>query len=265
MTEKNTSKNVFKKGIFMPFIVLGDPNYESSLEIAKTLINNNAHGLELGFAFSDPVADGPSVQKANRRALKSGITTEKAFSLIERIKKLSSIPISIMVSFNIVFNYGVDEFYRRCKISGVDAVLCPELPLEEAEEVIRFADKHAINQVFIVSPTTSEARIRKIDRLCGGYIYLVSLSGTTGAREHLNSNLSSLINRVKRNTNKPVYVGFGVSMPEHVSGILRAGADGAICGSRFCEILEEGTGLKEKKEKIAALCSRMAGALPKNI
>ncbi|MFO8015869.1 MAG: tryptophan synthase subunit alpha [Candidatus Woesearchaeota archaeon] len=259
------SKNVFRKCIFMPFLVLGDPDYESSFELVKTLIENKADGLELGFAFSDPIADGPAVQKANRRALERGMTTEKAFLLIERIRSISSIPLSVMVSFNIVFNYGVDKFYSRCRIAGVDAVLCPEIPPEEAGEIAGYADKHEISQVFMVSPVTSERRIRRIDNLCNGYIYLVSIFGTTGARKDLSADLRPLIDRTKRNTSLPVYVGFGVSKPDHVSGVLNAGADGVICGSRFCEIIEKNTRLEEKILKIAGLCRRMADALPKNI
>lgn len=246
----------FKKNIFIPFVVLGDPTLEKSKEIIQTLIKNGAGALELGFAFSDPIADGPVIQESNKRALSNGITTEKSFSLIADIRSESTIPISLMVSFGLVFRYGVENFYQKCKELSVDAVLFPDIPLEEADEVISYSKKYGIAQVFLVSPTTI-SRVKEISKVCSGYVYLVSLVGTTGVRENLSNVLPSLIKKVKAEINLPVYVGFGISKPDHVREVLSAGADGAICGSAICKIIQK----KEfTVEELGEFCKSMYAA-----
>jgi tryptophan synthase alpha chain len=238
----------------MPFVVLGDPNYEMSIDIIKTLIDNKAAALELGFAFSDPIADGPIIQKADKRALDNGMTTKKAFDILSRIREYCSIPISLMLSFNLVYKHGIEEFYKKCKELKIDAVLCPDVPLEEAEE-LRCSREQGINQIFLISQITSDERIEKISKICSGYIYLVSLLGTTGIRDSISKTLPNLIKRSKRKIDLPVYVGFGISKPEHVKKAIDSGADGTICGSAICKIIEDNLGdFNRMRNNIADFC-----------
>ncbi len=252
---------MFGKKHFIPFAVLGDPTIEDSIKIIKELIKNGASALELGFAFSDPIADGPIIQKANNRALANKITTEKAFGIIEKIRKESIIPISVMLSYNLVYKYGTENFYKKCKELKINAILCPDVPLEESEDLVKNSKKYKIAQVFLVSPTTTKERMKKLNKVCTGYVYLVSLLGTTGARTELNKKLPELIKLTKKEMKLPVYVGFGISKPGHVKNVLALGADGAICGSAFCKIIEEN--LMDKKtmlEKMGKFCKEMSQA-----
>jgi tryptophan synthase alpha chain len=248
----------FSKNIFMPFVVLGDPTYEQSIELVKTLIDHGAGSLELGFAFSDPIADGQTIQKANKRALDDGITTKKSFDILRKIRNYFSIPISLMLSFNIVYNYGTEDFYKKCNELKIDAVLCPDVPLEESEDLVKYSKRYGLNQIFIVSPTTTDDRMKQINTICSGYVYLVSLLGTTGIRDKINIKLADHIKRTKANIDLPVYVGFGISKPEHVKKILNDGADGVICGSAFCRLIESNLNNFDKMIKdVGDFCQSM--------
>jgi tryptophan synthase alpha chain len=243
---------MFKNNAFIPFVVLGDPTYNESIKIIKDLIDNGADALELGFAFSDPVADGPVIQKANNRALANEITTAKAFEIIKEIRAYSQIPISLMLSYNLVYKFGTEKFYKLSSENKINAILCPDIPLEESDEILEYSKKYNINQVFLVSPTTTIARMHELNKVCGGYVYLVSHLGTTGTMGELSKQLPTLIKTVKKEMKLPVYVGFGISKPEHVSEVLAMGADGAICGSAICKIIEKG-----KINEVGTFCKQM--------
>jgi tryptophan synthase alpha chain len=245
---------MFKSNAFIPFSVLGDPGKKESIEIIKSLIDNGADALELGFAFSDPVADGPVIQKANNRALSNGITTKDSFEILKEIRNYSNIPISLMLSYNLVYNFGSEKFYEKTSELKIDAVLCPDIPLEESEEIVKLSKKYGINQIFLVSPVTTKERMHKLNEVSSGYIYLVSLLGTTGTRTELNKKLPDLIKTVKNEMKLPVYVGFGISKPKHVKEVLTMGADGAICGSAICRVIEEGGLAKE----VGEFCKKMS-------
>lgn len=236
----------FGAKIFMPFVVLGDPDYETSAKIIKGLIDNGAGALELGFAFTDPIADGPAIQKADYRALKEGITTKKAFEIIKQVREYSSIPISLMLSYNLIYKYGEEKFYFECKNTGVNAILCPDVALEEITPLLKLSKKYKIAQVFIVSPTTTPHRMKKISKLASGYLYAVSLLGTTGTRKSVGEELAPLIKNAKKYFKIPIYAGFGISKPEHVKEVLAIGADGAISGSAVCNVIEKNAGNKEE-------------------
>ena len=238
----------------MPFVVLGDPTYSQSLNIIGSLIKSGAGALELGFPFSDPIADGPVIQKANKRALDNHMTTKKCFDILAQVRSYSDIPISLMLSYNIVYNYGTEEFYKRCNRLEIDAILCPDVPLEESGPLLKYSKKYKIPQVFLVSPTTTGPRMKQlatISNQTSGYVYLVSLLGTTGVRQDTNTELPALIKQTKRYFNIPVYVGFGISSPEHVKDVLSLGADGAISGSAICKIIEENLDNQELLQKKA--------------
>ena len=228
---------MFPSKAFMPFTVLGDPDSETSTKIIRSMVDNGADCLELGFAFSDPIADGPIIQKANMRALKAGITTEKAFDILKEIRNYTEIPISLMLAYNIAYQYGVDSFYRRCNELKIDAVLIPDIPIEELHEINDQAEKNRIATPLLVSPNSKE-RAHKICNLASGYIYMVSILGTTGVRSEVIVALPRLCEELK--TDLPIYVGFGISKPEHVKKVLTY-ADGAITGSAICRMIEENT------------------------
>lgn len=228
-----------EEGIFIPFIVAGDPNYDSSLEIAKILVDNGADALEIGFPFSDPVADGPSVQNADMRAFDSGMNIEKCFKFLKEVREYTDKPIGLLLYYNLVYKYGIDEFYERLKSIGVNAVLIADLPPEESEDVMKAANHHDIEQIFIVSQATTNERLKEITKKVGGFIYIASVMGTTGARTEVESNTTELIKRIKKDTEIPTCVGFGISKPKHVKEVLNAGADGAIVGSALINIIAD--------------------------
>jgi len=233
------------EGAFIPFVVAGDPDFETSLEIVKTYVDNGADALEIGFPFSDPVADGPTVQDADLRALNSGMTTKRGFEFIKRIREFSSIPIGLLVYYNLIYKMGVDKFYKNAKESGVNGVLSADLPPEEAETAVTSARKHDIDQIFMVAQTTSNERLQSISKMCSGFLYVVAVMGITGARTNLESSTVELISRVKEHSNLPLAVGFGISKPEHVRSVIDAGSDGAIVASALLNIISHNLQDKE--------------------
>lgn len=233
------------EGAFIPFVVAGDPDFETSLEIVKTYVDNGADALEIGFPFSDPVADGPTVQDADLRALNSGMTTKRGFEFIKRIREFTSIPIGLLVYYNLIYKMGVDEFYKNAKESGVNGVLSADLPPEEAKTAVTSARKHDIDQIFMVAQTTSNERLQSISKMCSGFLYVVAVMGITGARTNLESSTVELISRVKEHSNLPLAVGFGISKPEHVRSVIDAGSDGAIVASALLNIISHNLQDKE--------------------
>lgn len=230
---------------FMPFLVAGDPDFETSLKVAKTL-TNYADFLEIGFPYSDPLADGPTIQAANQRALKAGMNTEKVFELIKKIRSFTEIPITVLIYANLVYQRGIEQFYRDANHAGIDGVLVPDLPIEEAEPYVVAAKKVGINPIFLVTQTTPAERLKKILEYAEGYLYLVSVLGVTGAREKIRPEVLSLIKITKTRTNLPIAVGFGISKPSHVKMLQRAGTDGYIVGSALVRIIEKNVGHNKK-------------------
>lgn len=241
---KKSYEEIFRKskedneGIFIPFIVAGDPDYDTSLKIAKTLVDNGADALEIGFPFSDPVADGPSVQNADLRAFSGGMTVEKCFKFLKELREYTDKPFGLLLYYNLVYKHGIDKFYKKLKESGVNAVLIADLPPEEAGDAITAANNNDLEQIFIVSQATSNERLEEITKIVGGFIYIASVMGTTGARTEVEHNTTELIKRIRKHTMIPLCVGFGISQPEHVKEVLDAGADGAIVGSALINIIE---------------------------
>lgn len=242
------------EALFLPFVVLGDPDRKHSLEIIHTLIKNGADALELGLPFSDPPADGPVIQEADTRALRSGMRIDDCFALLKEVRSTTDIPIGLLVYFNLIVQRGIDKFYRDCAESGVNSVLIADVPLEHAEEILPAAKKHGIEPVFLVSEVTSNERLKKIASIAHGYLYVVSYLGVTGVTDvALEDTVRMTIERARKYTTLPLIVGFGINSPEQVSAAVRAGADGVIVGSR---IVREIPGLK----KVASICSSLAKA-----
>jgi len=235
-----------KEKALVIFTVIGDPDIKTSLQIVKTIINSGADILEISTPFSEPIADGPTIQSAGVRALSKGINTDKTFDFIKQIRKFNNnIPIGILIYANLIYQRGINKFYRDAANSGIDSVLVADLPIEEADEYIKAARKNKINTVFIVSPLTSNERLRKITKKVRGFVYVVSRLGVTGARKELEGGTLKLLRRIRPRTKLPLCVGFGISKKEHVRAICKAGADGAIVGSAIVKLIEKN--LRNKK------------------
>ncbi len=225
--------------LFVAFTVAGDPDDNASLRIARTMIGAGAGILELGVPFSDPVADGPAIEMADQRALRGGGDPARVFALVRKIRESSAVPVVLLTYCNIVFRMGIDRFYREASSSGVDGVLIVDMPVEESAEVIRAAKRYDVDRIFTVTPTTSSKRMDRILEEASGFLYIVSVTGITGARDIIPKELPELVERVKARSKIPVAVGFGISRPEHVRALHRAGADGVIVGSALVGLVEK--------------------------
>jgi len=243
------------KKAFIAFIVAGDPNRDTCLKIAKTIIDAGADMLELGVPFSDPVADGPTIQKADERALKAGANLDMVLDIAREIRSYSNVPIILLIYYNLIQN--VEKFYRDAH-GLVDGVLIVDMPVEESEEVRKISKRYGIDQIFLVTQTTTEDRLKKIVSSASGFLYLVSVLGVTGARKKMSEAALDLIRHVRSHTDLPLAVGFGISRPEHVKEITTAGADAAIVGSAIVNIIErnlhdEGAMMREIRDYIAEM------------
>lgn len=217
----------------------GDPSLEQTPSIVQSLVAGGADIIELGIPFSDPIADGPTIQAAGERALSSGTSLEKIFQLIPKIRAFTEIPLVFMGYYNPILQYGLDRFFSDMQSHGVEGVIIPDLPLEESGPAFELSKKYGRDLIFIAAPTTTGDRLEKICSRAGGFLYLVSLLGVTGARESLNTRLPALIAKAKKHSKIPVAVGFGVSRPGHVRQVVQAGADGVIVGSAIVKLIAE--------------------------
>jgi len=262
-----TYKQIFteiKKPALIPFFVIGDPDFDTSFEIVKAAIDAGADVLELGFAFSDPIADGPTIQKADIRALSAGMTVERAKEFIAKVKAYKDIPIGLLMYYNLIFQYGTEKFFADFAKAGTNSVLVADLSIDDANEIDAFAGKAGMDTVFMVTPNTETERAKKIAEKCTGFIYTVSLLGVTGGRDTLSDTIKPLITRLKSITDVPVCVGFGVSTPQHAVELAKAGADGVIIGSRIVKIIEDN--LNDKKSiaaKVKTFIQEVKAALQK--
>ena len=234
------------RAALIPFFVIGDPDFDTSFEIVKTAINAGADILELGVAFSDPIADGPTIQKADIRARSAGMNVKKALEFIKKVKAYKDIPIGLLMYYNLIYQYGAEKFFADFHKAGVNSVLVADLSIDDADEIIEPAASAGLDTVFMVTPNTETERMKLIASKTTGFIYTVSLLGVTGSREKLSEQVEGLIAKLKKLTGVPVCVGFGISKPEHASKVAAAGADGVIIGSKIVKIIEENLGNKEK-------------------
>ena len=222
----------------IPFFVVGDPEFDTSLAVVKAAIDAGADILELGIPFSDPIADGPTIQKADIRAARSGMPVRKALEFIRAVKGYRDIPIGLLMYYNLIHQYGIERFFVDFHEAGVNSVLVADLSIDDADEVIGPAQAAGLDTVFMVTPNTHTDRVKRIASKTTGFIYTVSLLGVTGTREALSNDVSDLVQRLKGLTDVPICVGFGVSKPEHAKIIADAGADGVIIGSRLVGMIE---------------------------
>ncbi len=226
------------------FVTAGDPTPDDTVDIVNSMIRGGADLIELGLPFSDPIADGVVIQKASERSLNAGMNPDLFFELAKKIEK---VPKVCLTYYNIVLQRGLDKFARDCTESGIDGLIVPDLPVEEATPLLLACNKHDINLIFLVAQTTTEERLQKILEVSRGFLYVVSLLGVTGARKELSGTINPLIRKVKQASDKiPLAVGFGISNPKQVKEVCDAGADGVIVGSAFVKIIEENAGNKEQ-------------------
>ncbi|MFH1370043.1 MAG: tryptophan synthase subunit alpha [Planctomycetota bacterium] len=223
----------------IPFFVIGDPDYQTSLSIVKSAIDAGADILELGIPFSDPIADGPTIQKADIRSLQSGMTVKKAREFIREIKQHKDIPIGLLMYYNLIYQYGTEKFFNDFYQAGVNSVLVADLSIDDADEVVAPARNAGLDTVFMVTPNTQQERLKLIASKTTGFIYAVSLLGVTGSREKLSGSVKGLVSKIKKETSVPVCVGFGISTPQHAVEVAKAGADGVIIGSKIVGIIEK--------------------------
>lgn len=244
-----TYKQVFSeldRAALIPFFVIGDPDFEISLSIVKAAIDAGADILELGIPFSDPIADGPTIQKADIRSLRAGMNVRKGLEFIQKVKDYKDIPIGLLMYYNLVYQYGTEKFFDDFHRAGGNSVLVADLSIDDSDEIIEPAKSAGLDTVFMVTPNTDVERIKKIASKTTGFIYAVSLLGVTGSREKLSDTVEVLVGKLKKLTGVPVCVGFGISKAEHAAAIARAGADGVIIGSKLVQLIETNLGNKEK-------------------
>jgi tryptophan synthase alpha chain len=255
-----TYKEVFSelnRAAMIPFFVIGDPDFDTSLDIVKASIDAGADILELGIAFSDPIADGPTIQKADIRARNSGITVEKAREFIRKVKDYKDVPIGLLMYYNLIYQYGVEKFFKDFHEAGVNSVLVADLSVDDADEVVPAAKAAGLDTVFMVTPVTTDERMKLVASKTTGFIYTVSVLGVTGSRSELSDAVEGLVGKLKRLTDVPVCVGFGISKPEHAVAVACAGADGVIIGSKIVSLIENN--LNDKDKIISEISSFLAG------
>ena len=240
----NRIDSVFKrlkgcsKKAFIAYITAGDPDLATTGKLVFELERSGVDIIELGIPFSDPIADGPTIQAASYRALSKKTSLVKIFKLVNKLRKDTEIPLIFMSYYNPIHKYGLVKFFASCKRTGVDGVIVPDLPVEESGELVRLGKKTDISTIFLVAPTSTKDRIRKIVRRSSGFIYYVSSIGVTGMRKNLPSDIVRKIKIIKSMTVKPVAVGFGVSDSKQAKLVAKT-ADGVIVGSAIVGIIAE--------------------------
>ncbi len=240
----NRIEKVFKKlkaegkKAFIPYVMAGDPSLERTAEIVLILERCGADVIELGVPFTDPVADGPTIQRAAERALAAGVSLRGVIHFVKELRTRTRVPLLFMTYYNPVFKYGEEAFVRDAVDAGVDGVIIPDLPPDEAGALIKIAKKADFATVFLLAPTSTDDRIMKVTKTASGFIYYVSMTGITGSRLRLDDSLKNSFGKIRRTTAKPIAVGFGVSNPEEARAVSDV-ADGVIIGSAIVKKINE--------------------------
>ena len=222
------------KKAFIPFLTCGDPDLETTAEFIKVMEQAGADIIELGIPFSDPTAEGPVIQGANLRALKTGVTTDKIFDMVEDVQKEVSVPLVFMTYANVVYSYGTKPFLERAKKAGIAGLILPDVPFEEKEEFDTVCKKYGIDLISLIAPTSHE-RIAQIAKEAEGFVYCVSSLGVTGTRTNITTDIGAMVKLVKTAKDIPCAVGFGISTPEQAKK-MAAQSDGAIVGSAIVKL-----------------------------
>ncbi|MCA9827530.1 MAG: tryptophan synthase subunit alpha [Nitrosopumilus sp.] len=241
------------------YIMVGFPNEKATIAAVQGLVDGGADIIELGFPFSDPLADGPVIQNASTVSLENGTTISKYFEIVKKIRKVTDIPLVMMTYTNILYHAGYTRFIADAKKAGIDGFILPDMSVEESREYIQAA-KDSTDTIFLISPNTSKDRIQKISEASTGFLYLVAVFGTTGAKAGIKSYTLDAIRNVKRQTRGkiPVGIGFGVSTPEDVRTYVKAGADAVIVGSAYLKLIE-----KTPKDRLRSKIAEFTRSLKK--
>jgi tryptophan synthase alpha chain len=227
---------------FIPYIMSGDPSLAATKRFIAKLEDAGADIIELGVPFSDPLADGPTIQRAHERALRNGVTLRKVLSFVKDIRRSTQIPLVIMTYYNPVFKFGVKDFVKKAVDAGVDGLIVPDLIPDEADELIDSAREHKLDTIFLLAPTSTRDRIIKVERASSGFIYYVSITGITGGKLSVSKPMKETLGTARKSSKKPVVVGFGISNP--IEAVAVAGlADGVVVGSAIVKLISQGKGI----------------------
>ena len=221
----------------MPYVTIGYPSIDATLKVVPLLESNGGDIVELGIPFSDPLADGATIQKSSFHALQKGVTLKLCLEVAKELRQKVSIPLVFLTYFNPVFSYGLEEFCIACAKSGIDGLIVPDLPPDESSELESITQKKGLDLIYLLAPTSTEERIRLVAERSRGFIYLVSVTGVTGVRERLPADLETFVARVRKIATQPLCVGFGISTPQQARQVARI-ADGVIVGSRIVQLME---------------------------
>jgi tryptophan synthase alpha chain len=247
---QNLQKN--NKKALINFIIAGDPDYDLSLEIMHNLVQNGTDIIELGLPFLDPAGDGPIIEEASKRAVHNGATLEKLFNLVKKFRQNDQItPIMLMGYYNPIYNFGEEKFAKKCKEAGIDGLLIVDLPLEESTNIRKIAKNNDLDIINLIGQNSSEARIKEICRNSSGFIYLVSILGITGTKEADISKNIPFIDNIKKYSNLPIALGFGIKNTEIASQVTKLDIDAIVIGSSLVEIITNN--LNNKKDILLKL------------
>lgn len=248
--ERFNKLNKENKKALITFLTIGDPNVEVSEKAIFTMQEEGADLIELGVPFSDPSADGPTIQRADERALEQGVDIFTVFSLMERIRDKVEIPLVFLLYYNVIVQYGVEKFFKRCMETGVDGLIIPDLPYEESGEIKEYTEKYGIYQISLVSPTSKE-RIKSIAENANGFLYCISSLGVTGEKSSFNTDFNEFVGTIKKYSDVPACVGFGISNGSQVKELSEY-FDGMIVGSAVVKAIASGESVEERMDNLRA-------------
>jgi tryptophan synthase alpha chain len=238
---KSTFTRLKKKNetALIPYLMAGDPDLATTKTLILAMEKSGADIIELGAPFSDPLADGPTIQKAALRSLKHHTNIGDVLGLVADVRKTSKVPLIIMTYYNLIFHYGEERFVQDAAAAGLDGMILPDLPPEEAGTLISVAKKAGLDTIFLVAPTSTPDRIKLVSKVSQGFVYYVSLTGVTGAALGAQHSIKDALQKIKEQTDKPVAVGFGISTPDQAAQVASGGADGVIVGSALVKVMED--------------------------
>jgi len=257
---KKFNKIFEEKKALITFITAGDPNRGATVNFLRAL-DENSDIIELGIPFSDPMADGKTIQKASYRALDSGFKVPAVFDIVREFRDESDTPIVLMTYYNPVYVKGEEDFIKKARDSGVDGLIIVDLPIEEAGNYTNICNNYDMGTIFLSAANTPEDRLKRIDKLSSAFIYLVSLYGTTGARQEIPQIAFDFLKRAKKTCEMPLCVGFGISQKEHVEKLTRSGANGVVVGSALVKIIEKYGNSEETLEKLKNKTKELSSGL----